>query len=183
MDDFVEVRAVGVAHAVNAIALLGTFGLAVRAHLLQPEVVAVHFDLAGVPDRWAHKSWGNTLVLPLTALAITALIYGTAQLAGWARRHPAALNLPDKARFLALPPEAQEPVWRQLKVIGYWLAVPQTLVFLTLAALVPTGGGRLHVWPVFVPLALGLALVPVTAVRLVRRVRQAIAAGGARTAS
>ncbi len=97
MNDVLEVRAVRVAHALNALSVLGTFAVAILGHAGQPDRVPVHFDLAGIPNRWVDKSWGNTLAVPLLALGTTALIYASAQLVGWARRHPTMLNMPREA--------------------------------------------------------------------------------------
>jgi hypothetical protein len=180
VNDVMEVRAVRVAHAINALVVLGTFAAAILGHRQQPDRVPVHFDLAGFPDRWDHKSWGNTLAVPLLSLATTAFIYGSAQVMGWARRHPGMLNLPDKGAFLALSPELQDPIWRQMKALIYWLAVPVTFVFLTMASLGPGEDGRLRVWPLFVSAGLVLILPTVLAVRLLRRVRKTIAAGARR---
>ncbi|HET8538834.1 MAG TPA: DUF1648 domain-containing protein [Anaeromyxobacter sp.] len=180
MNDAMEVRAVRAAHGLNVLFVIGTFAAAIANHARQPARIPLHFDLAGVPDRWGDRSWGNTLAVPLVGLAITALIYAGARIVGWARRHPELLDLPDKKAFLALPPDLQEPIWRQMKALFYWLAVPQTLVFLTMAALAPGDDGRLRVWPIFVPTALLFALVAVLAIRLSRAVRRAIAAGAER---
>lgn len=179
MRDAIEVRWVPAAHALNGVGLAGTFAAALANHGPRPGLVPVHFDLAGNPDRWGQNTWATALALPAAALAGTALVYAAAALVAWARRHPASLNLPQKAAFLALPPARQEPVWRHLRAMAYWLAVPQTLVFLTLAALRPGADGRLRIWPVFLPCALLLALVPVLAVRLSRQVRRAVAEPGA----
>lgn len=157
MNDVVEVRAVRVAHALNALVVLGTFAAAILSYRRQPARVPAHFDLAGLPDRWIDKSWGNTLAVPLTGLAITAFIYGSAQIWGWARRHPEMLRLPDKEAFLALPAEVQDPGWRQMKAMIYWLAVPQTLMSLTMVGLGFGEDGRFRIWPIFVPT--GLLLV------------------------
>lgn len=180
MNDVMEVRAVRVAHLINALVIVATFAAAILGHRQQPGRVPVHFDLAGFPDRWADRSWGSTLAVPLLSVAMTAFIYGTAQVMGWARRHPSLLNLPDKEAFLALPPELQDPIWRQLKAFIHWLAVPVTLVFLTMAALGPGADGRLRVWPLLVPAGLLLVLPIVLAVRLLRRVRDVIALGARR---
>lgn len=175
-----EVRTARVAHALNALAILGTFAVAIVGHGRQPDRVPLHFDLAGYPDRWGAKSWGNTLAVPLVALVITALIYASAEIVAWVRTRPGMLNLPDKEAFLALPPGLQDPIWRQMKAMIYWLAVPETLVFLTMAALLPGDDGRLRVWPIFVPTALVLVLLPVLVTRLSRAVRRAIAAAPSR---
>ena len=180
MNDAMEVRAVRVAHAINALVVLGTFAAAMLGHRQQPDRVPVHFGLAGFPDRWADKGWGNTLAVPLLSLATMAFIYGSAQVLGWARRHPGMLNLPDKEAFLALLPELQDPIWRQMKALIYWLAVPETLVFLTMVGLGPGVDGRLRIWPIFVPAGLVLILPTMLVVRLLRRVRKTIAVGARR---
>jgi uncharacterized membrane protein len=187
VNDMLEVREVRVAHALNALSVLGTFAVAILGHAAQPDRVPVHFGLAGVPDRWADKSWGNTLAVPLVAVGITALIYASAQLVGWARKHPDMLNLPDKAAFLALPPELQAPIWRHMKAMAYWLAVPVIVVFLGIEVLTvrATEAGTLQVWPMIALTGLitGLifVLLAVLTIRLSRAVRRAVAAGARRT--
>jgi uncharacterized membrane protein len=180
MRDALEVRAVRVAHALNALVVLGTFGAALLHHRQLPARVPVHFDLAGLPDRWADRSWGTTLAAPLLGLAATALLYASAGFLGWLRRHPRMVNLPSKDAFLALPPELQDPVWRQLKAMVHWLAVPQTLVFLAMVALAPGEDGRLRIWPVLLPAAAVVVLPIWLGLRVSAGVREAIAAAAPR---
>ncbi len=180
MIDALGVRTVRVAHALNALFILGNFAVPILGYAGQPDRVPVHFDLAGIPNRWTDKSWSNTLAVPFIALAMTALLYGSAQIVGWVRRHPNMLNLPDKEAFLALPPELQAPVWRQMKAMIYWLAVPETLLFLTMVCLRPGEDGRLRVWPIFAPTGLVFALLAVLTTRLRHAVRRAIAAAAPR---
>lgn len=177
MNDVFEVRAVRGAHAVNVLLLVATFATAIARHASQPGRIPLHFDLAGLPDRWGEKSWGTTLAVPLVAVGLTALVYAGAWIVGWARRNPAMLNLPDKAAFLALPPSLQEPIWRQLRAMFFWLAVPETLLCLTLVAVVPGDDARLRIWPVFVPVALLVALAAVLTIRVARSIRHAVATG------
>ena len=180
MNEAVEVRTVRLAHALNVLVLLGTFATAIVGYTRQPGRVPVHFDLAGGTRPWGERSWGEALAVPLTGLAITALLYASAQLWGWARRHPRLLSLPDQDAFLALPGTIQEPIWRQLKAMIYWLAVPQTLLVLTMVRLDIGGEGPFPVWPVLAPAALLVVLATVLSVRVTRTVKRAVAAGSPR---
>lgn len=177
MNDVLEVRAVRVAHALNALSVLGTFAAAILGHAGQPDRVPMHFDLAGVPNRWVDKSWGNTLAVPFLAVSITAFIYGSAQILGWARKHPKMLNMPDKEAVLALPSDLQDPIWRQMKATIYWVAVPVTLLFPTMVGLCPTKDGGIRVWPLFVLMGLMIVLFAVLVIRVSRAARRAVAAG------
>jgi hypothetical protein len=176
MDEPLEIRAAPLAHALNLACVLGAFAAAISGHASQPAVVPSHFDLSGAPDGWVAKSWGNTLAVPLVGLCLTALLYASAQLAGWVRKHPELLNMPDKQAFLALPPEAQAPIWRGMKAMIYWLAVPQSLLFLALVALGPTEDGRLRVWPIWLLTGVLTVLPVVLGIRWVRSARRAVAA-------
>lgn len=90
------------------IALVGwqwIFALVTKANL--PERYPVHFDIAGQPDRWATGP-AEWFVLPATAtfvgLLLAALGLGASSIP------PRFVNVPDRARFLALPRAEQRRV-------------------------------------------------------------------------
>ncbi len=114
-----------VAAALHTVTLVGLFVWSLaRMHRL-PERLPIHFLSDGTPNGWATTSWLTALAMPLTALGLFVLIaLGGYGMMRSARRRPRYLNLPRKAEFLALPPERQEPVWRQLEALGAWLSLP-----------------------------------------------------------
>lgn len=79
-----------------------------------PDQIPVHFNLSGVPDRWEARtpfSWfllnGIGILLTLFLYAITLFI----------RSKPELINIPDKQRFLLLPPEKQDAVFKELDLL------------------------------------------------------------------
>ncbi|MBN1150402.1 DUF1648 domain-containing protein [candidate division WOR-3 bacterium] len=72
-----------------------------------PDEIPVHFGFSGRPDRWTGKGWeliGLILLPPFMAV----LLYGLLLLS---RRYTFLLNIPQKEKFLALPPDKQKPFW------------------------------------------------------------------------
>jgi uncharacterized membrane protein len=97
-----------VVQVVLLIGLIGwqwIFALATKANL--PERYPVHFDIAGRPDRWATGP-AEWFVLPIAATFV-GLILAVLGLAA-DRIPPRMVNVPDRSRFLALPPADQRRV-------------------------------------------------------------------------
>jgi uncharacterized membrane protein len=93
-----------------------------------PARVPVHFGADGAPDRWAERSLWSWFGLPLVGLALAAGLDGVAR---WAVRHPEmpAVNLPDKAAVLALPPERRAPVLDRVAALLYAVGVTCLFAF------------------------------------------------------
>ncbi len=107
-------------------------GLAAWSAWLWPDVPAripLHFGADGTPDRWGERSALSWFLLPLVGLGLAG---GLDALTRWALRHPEApaINLPNKAAILALPPERRAPVLARVGTLIY------TVGALCLAALV-----------------------------------------------
>ncbi|MGA1056106.1 MAG: DUF1648 domain-containing protein [Phycisphaerales bacterium] len=88
-----------------------------------PAKIPLHFDAAGVPDRWGPASVANWFMLPFIATWITAMIGGIAIfLPSLARHWPGIVNVPQKKRWVALPPEERirtaEPIRWMLGLVG-----------------------------------------------------------------
>ena len=88
-----------------------------------PAQIPLHFDGAGVPDRWGPASVANWFMLPFIATWLTAMIGGiTAFMPALARSWPAIVNVPQKRRWMALPLEARirtiAPVRWMLSLVG-----------------------------------------------------------------
>jgi uncharacterized membrane protein len=110
----------------NALLLAAHWGFAVWAWPDLPEAVPAHFDLSGEPTRWESPSRGSWFGLPVVA-TLTAALVGTV---AWAApRYPRLMNLPDKDRLLALPPERQRPVLRRSADLLGLLTAPILLAF------------------------------------------------------
>lgn len=76
-----------------------------------PERVPTHFNARGLPDAWSPKSFMSWFLLPTIAVLTVGIMY----LSMWAvRRRPVLLNIPQKKEFLALSPEDQAPVIREV---------------------------------------------------------------------
>lgn len=73
-----------------------------------PARIPLHFDGAGVPDRWGPASVANWFMLPFVATWLTVLAGGIAAfMPALVRTWPAIVNVPQKKRWMALPPEAR----------------------------------------------------------------------------
>ncbi|MEM0963526.1 MAG: DUF1648 domain-containing protein [Bacteroidota bacterium] len=95
---------------------LGLIAWAVMLWPAVPEKIPAHFDASGEPDRWADRSLGAWLTLPLVGLGLAGVMEGTSALI----RRPGApgLNLPNKDAILALPGESRQ---RVLAVAAAWI--------------------------------------------------------------
>ncbi len=74
---------------------------AIATYGLLPERIPVHLGLDGMPDRFADRSLAKWLLLPLLLLVLQALFEFLARVIV---RRPDLVNIPDKERYVALPP-------------------------------------------------------------------------------
>jgi hypothetical protein len=164
------------AHFLNiiSIALLFTFSISTFEQL--PKKIPMHFNAAGVADSYVQKSWATWLMLPLMALGMTIVFYLSALLIKFAKKNPKWLSLPNKEKFLALPPEKQEPIWQLMKNMLYWIALPTNLMIFcihySIYQISTTQGKNLSLWPT---IAFGLGILFVTfffTFKLIRKVRK-----------
>ncbi|MEM8964073.1 MAG: DUF1648 domain-containing protein [Acidobacteriota bacterium] len=116
-------------HVVN-IALI-TLYLAASAvtYVDLPDRFPTHFGIDGQPDAWSDKSPVMWFLLPLIGLASLVVMYGVASAI---TKSPGLLNIPDKKRFLQLPPERQKPVFDKVKAMLYWLTATITVLFMAI---------------------------------------------------
>ena len=122
-----------------------------------PRRIPIHFDMTGRPNRFAEKGF-ELFILYLLPFFLTALLH----VAAWmVSRRPQAINLPNKEKFLALPPERREPVYDLLCGFFYAQSASINILFLsivigiTLAA--QSASKALN--PVYIFPALGLVLL------------------------
>ena len=113
------------AHVLNFIILLALliFSCVVLEKL--PEKVPMHYSMGGEPDYWEDKSLFSWFLLPLIAIGFNLFMYGLSFLIPrLSQKYPWMLNIPNKERFIRLPQEKKEPVFRLFKTVFYWICVP-----------------------------------------------------------
>ena len=165
-------RSVGfLAHVANFLLLMAMLGLALWAYDALPDMIRVHFDAAGAPDRIVPRSYTSWLMLPGSAAGMTVLLYLSALFVPLVRTRPSLINLPSsmKKRYLELTDEQREPVLAILAAMIFWMPVPMNVLFLWLTwqmyRAAVAGGG---IDPGFMPvLLLVLSLAAMTVVFLV----------------
>ena len=116
-------------HLLNTalIGLLFVGSLLVFEHL--PAQIPTHFDLSGTPDAYQDATLLQWLILPLIALAVCGVLYGSA----WFVGHRLDLvNVPNQAAFRALSRSNQRKVVRVIQRALYWQAPPLLLLFAAL---------------------------------------------------
>ena len=162
-------------HAVNAGLPLANAAMVLLAWGRLPERVPTHFNGSGSPDGWGPKSPALTLLVALP-LGLTAMWYLFWLLMPWFRKHPRWINVPNRARFRALPPERQAPVLDLLgeTYVGMAAAINAFLLALDACVLRVAAGqlDRLPAWLIFpgVALIVGVSLAyAVATYRLVNR--------------
>jgi len=154
----------------NLILLAAHAGFAAWAWPHLPESIPAHFDASGQPTRWTRTSVGSWFGLVGVSAGIAALM---GVLAWAAPRYPALLNIPNKDKMLALPPERQQPVLRRAMDLLWLINAPILLCFLLIQLGMwhgahggdPTGFtvGALVLAVLSTPLALALGLPRVQA--------------------
>ena len=91
------------------LAVAALWVLAVSAWPGLPEQVPTHFDVGGRPDAWAAPGLASWFLLPALATGVVGVMgLGLPRwIVGLARRNSPGLNMPQKARFQALPEAAR----------------------------------------------------------------------------
>src|SRR5688572_32706215 len=106
--------------------LLSSLGYAVYAYLDGPEVVAVHYGVQGLPDRWGSRADLLAIQVGLAALCSTLFLVPVL----FRRLPPSLLNLPHKEHWLA-PAHRGEATAK----VALWANTLGTVVSLVLLAL------------------------------------------------
>lgn len=147
-------------HLINALLLTILVGGSLAVFPDLPERYASHFRMDGTPDRWATKGLLGWMALPLIAIATSVMQYA---MAAYMPRRPGWLNIPQKERLLALPPERQQPVLRIGSSMLFWTTTMILSLFLMIqysmyrGAVSGTGGQGL----MLVVLIYSLVVMPV----------------------
>lgn len=125
-----------------------------------PERLPMHFDLAGVPDRWVERTPWNWFLLPGMATALAGL-FGAA-LPAWvlalAASNSPYLNVPRKADFVKLSPAARvramQPMVALLDALAGEIALLFTGMLWATRAVADGTWSRLPPLLVWIPIAL-----------------------------
>lgn len=135
-----------------------------------PARYPLHFDAAGVPDRFGTKSLLTWLAMPGFFSVLTAVFAGIAWGTGYlARRGAKFMNVPEKDAFLRLGEDARVQAAAPLADLG--LAMPVALCLLSVyvqigASLVARQEARtLPGWPVFLVLLYSFVALAISVVR------------------
>lgn len=147
-----------------------------------PARIPMHFGVSGRPDRWEGRSLVSWFLLPAITAALALFMRWIADVGA---RHPHTWNVPDKARFLALAPEARAPIVAKLQEFVAVVSVMVTVLMGAVqAGVYQAARGNEAAAPVWIMGAVGVSLVTMTVlgVRLNasvgRMVREASAAAG-----
>ncbi len=154
--------------------VLSLFAYAMTTYGELPARIPMHFNAAGDPDRFAARSWGSWLLLPIVGTLVCAVTVGGSQLI--TRLPPEKMNLPNKELFLALPRAEQLDIIRSFSRAFLATAVVWGLFFLTLLRTVFRVSThrieRFESAPIFFAVGLVLALVIAGSVQMSRRIRR-----------
>ncbi|MGC6486354.1 MAG: DUF1648 domain-containing protein [Planctomycetota bacterium] len=95
--------------ALLVLSVAALWTLAVTAWPDLPAQVPTHFDVGGRPDAWSAPGFWSWFLLPTLATGMVLLMgVGLPRwVVGMARRNSSLLNMPQKARFQALPEAAR----------------------------------------------------------------------------
>lgn len=96
-----------------------------------PSRIPMHFGASGAPDRWAALTYVNWMILPLTAVGLTALICLPAFFFDRLANRPDLINLPrnQKAIFNALTVQQRKPVLQVFEAYMCLLSLTTNLLF------------------------------------------------------
>lgn len=135
--------------------LMTCWGAALWLYPDLPAQFPVHFALDGTPDRFVPTTPGEWYLLPTLATVLNLLFAWV--LPWWIRRLAARnsqfLNLPDKARFAALPAESRVRAVTPMLGLLQALAAEITLLFAgILWGTAKVAAGEWHALPAWLPL-------------------------------
>lgn len=148
-----------------------------------PERIPLHFDFHGVPDRWGPPSVANWLGMPILSSIMSIAMGGAAMLtAALARHMPGIVNVPDKALWLTLPPDARIRSIASVRTLLSWVGLSLNGLFgamLVQTSAVAKGTmATMPWWPVVGFVAVTLVMVVISTMRTRQRIRMEIAIAG-----
>lgn len=152
-----------------ALGIVTMWGVSIGCFGALPDRFPSHFDAAGVPDAYMHKSAGSWFSLPLIMSALIAFFLGFAWgLPKLSAKYATLVNVPNKAVFVALPEASRARALEPIRDLMIAMAVPLGLnsAYITFGTFqISTGAwSSLSPWPalaivVFAVVALAWAVV------------------------
>lgn len=137
-----------------------------------PERIPLHFGASGRADAWTGTSLPAWFGLPLLSFGIAGMMH---VLAIFAVRYPSLWNVPEKATFLALPPDVRAPIEDRLVGILAKTSLLTTLLFAAIqVGIYETAMGRVDGLPWFSQVIAGgtvvaMLLITIRESRSIRR--------------
>lgn len=106
-----------------AAAFTTMWGVCAATYASLPARFPMHFDAAGNPDRYADKSLGEWLALPLMFTVMTGLFLAMAIfIPRIGSKHPKWINVPEKAAFMLLPEAARAKALEPMSDLSLMMA-------------------------------------------------------------
>jgi uncharacterized membrane protein len=160
-------------HAVNAALLVGTWAFAITAYAGLPELVPGHVGPGGV-TRWDPKGSSPWFILPAIGLINAVVLYGVSSLSSGTGQ---GVNVPDRKRFMALPPEgrryALQPVRGFMYGMATWLLLLLGFMQVEMYRIAHAGpGAEVNHNLMLVVTGIMVALVVVAGLRMNRNIRR-----------
>ncbi|MBI3071343.1 MAG: DUF1648 domain-containing protein [Deltaproteobacteria bacterium] len=159
--------------AVAAFLFVALVTMSVASYGALPEKIPVHFSLSGVPDGWSEKVIGAWF-LPIVAVVMNLIFWGCAWIV---RNKPTWVNVPRRAEFVALSPEARAPVTAMLTHFLAWIAALVEGLFIFIqAGMFAVAMGTwtlLPGWPFIGFIGVFVVYIVVMYVRIARAIRRA----------
>lgn len=145
-----------------------------------PDRIPLHFDFHGVPDRWGAPSVANWLGMPILGSVMSLSMGGAALLTGALARHmPGIVNVPDKALWLALAPDARVRSLASVRMLLAWVGCALNGLFgamlLCTSAVARGTMTTMPWWPIVGFVAVTLGVVLLTTLRTRQRIRMEVA--------
>ena len=148
----------------NLLLLAALWAASIVAWPRVPDRIPIHFDFAGNPDAWAPRTLLSWFMLPLIT---TGLSLGLQALARAGDQNPWLWNIPEKPRFVALPPDARAPITARLRGLVALMSVLATVLLALVQAEVYAAATSKGTMPWLIPGALGVMLVLIVAASVV----------------
>jgi uncharacterized membrane protein len=114
-------------YRLQLILLASYFTVAAALWPLLPRRMPLHLSFTGEATAWTTTTLLSWFGLPLFSVAMAAFIFSLGRLAV---RTPELWNIPEKQRFLALPPAERAPIEAYLRGFLAWCSVLVTISFI-----------------------------------------------------
>ena len=123
-----------------------------------PEKFPMHFDFAGRPDSFVHKSVVAWFLLPVFASVMNTGLSFLAPMIRWmALKHPEFVNMPRKAQWLKLDSQARlrtlKPVFGAMRVLQLIVMALFLFIVVSSVKVASRQWSVLPTWPMFLFLA------------------------------